>query len=834
MLTRSSIRLLLTALVLYGCALGLVSEASAQARKNKPIRDIESEQEREDDPPAGFWGTGYSPAKSVVEGGFVSHQVNVNLNGQNVVGDAANEPSITVNPFDRNKMAVGWRQFNSVTSNFRQAGYAYSTDGGLTWTFPGNIEPGVFRSDPVLAADNDGQFFYLSLQSGFFDTMFFSSDGGQTWLDPVFANGGDKQWFTIDNTSSPGRGFQYQAWSVAGNNWEGRQFSRSTDGGRTWSDPVNILESPSWGTLDVDSNGILYIGGVDLFTGNIWCVRSSNARDGKVTPSFDQSTLVDLGGSVSVQEPINPEGLLGQTFLAVDRSGTSTNNNVYMIASVIPTGFATGSDVMFARSTDGGQSFENPVRINDDPVDHNKWHWMASFAVAPNGRIDAVWLDTRNAANNTDSQLYYSYSTDGGVTWSANVAASPSFDPFIGYPNQQKLGDYLTIVSDNDGGDVAYPATFNGEEDVYYLRVAPEGEGSPTPTPTATATATATATSTSTPTATATATPTSTATSTPTSTATPTATATSTATPTATSTATATATSTPAATASPTPTAASRTAFDYDGDQRSDVSTYRPSEGNWYLSRSASGFFAVNFGLATDRLVPADYDDDGRTDIAVYRPSEGTWYILNSSNGTFSAANFGVASDHPAPADYDGDGNADLAVFRPGEGAWYIANSSSGTFTVYQWGQNGDIPAIGDLDGDRRADISIYRPETSTWWSIHSSDGTFHGEQFGLTSDKIVPGDYDGDGKTDLAVYRPSEGNWYIRFSATSTFGGFNFGLADDIPSPGDFDGDGGADRAVFRPSNGKWYITRSSDGSFIDADFGTAGDIPTQSAYGN
>ena len=83
------------------------------------------------------------------------------------------------------------------------------------------------------------------------------------------------------------------------------------------------------------------------------------------------------------------------------------------------------------------------------------------ISVAPNGRLDAVWYDTRNAANNTDSQLFYSLSTDAGVTWSPNVAVSNPFNPFEGYPNQNKIGDYITIVSDNTGGNVAYSATFN-------------------------------------------------------------------------------------------------------------------------------------------------------------------------------------------------------------------------------------------------------------------------------------------------------------------------------------------------------------------------------------
>ncbi len=227
----------------------------------------------------------------------------------------------------------------------------------------------------------------------------------------------------------------------------------------------------------MDSNGNLFFGGVTPTLDQFWCLRSTNAKNGAVTPIFDQSTVVNLGGVIDYMDTINPEGLIGQVFLAVDRSGTSTNDNVYMMASVQPTGFNTGSDVMFARSTDGGATFSAPVRITDDPVNHNKWHWFGTMAVAPNGRIDSVWLDTRNAANNTDSQLFYSFSTDGGNTWSPNVAVSDSFNPFLGYPDQNKLGDYMTIVSDNDGGNVAYAATFNMEQDVYYVRVTPSSQG---------------------------------------------------------------------------------------------------------------------------------------------------------------------------------------------------------------------------------------------------------------------------------------------------------------------------------------------------------------------
>ena len=474
------------------CLVSLVALATASAQT--PLTEA---LEKYDNPPAPPRKMETLPRMISRFGPFTSFQVNVDANGNNIVGDAANEPSIAVDPTDGSKMAIGWRQFDDVTSNFREAGYGYTTDGGTTWTFPGVLQNNVFRSDPVLNSDEAGGFFYLSLESttgppfGFFcDDVWGSLNGGQSWtlLPPRRgAHGGDKEWFTIDKTNGMGRGFQYQFWSERTKPppCDGGAFNRSIDGGVTWQTPISIPNFAQWGTLDVASNGNLFIGGWNFL--DFWCIRSSDAQNGGVTPTFDQVTTVNLGGRIIPPDnppisegSINPEGIAGQVFLAVDRSGTGTNNNIYMLASVRPNGASNGTDVMFVRSTDGGLTFSAPHRINDDPPNQNKWHWFGTLAVAPNGRIDSVWLDTRNAANNTDSQLFYSYSTDGGVTWSANIAVSNGFNPSEGYPNNRKIGDYITIVSDETGGNVAYSATFNfnptrgqHEEDVYYVRVSP-------------------------------------------------------------------------------------------------------------------------------------------------------------------------------------------------------------------------------------------------------------------------------------------------------------------------------------------------------------------------
>ena len=438
--------------------------------------------ERPDDPymPPAENGNAGSSA-NVTFGGFVSVQVNVNGLGNNVIGDAANEPSIAVDPTAANRIAIGWRQFDTIRSNFRQAGHSFSRDGGRSWAGKSIIEPGIFRSDPVLAAGEDGTFFYLSLSvvgaaPDILNDMFISSDGGATWPAKHFAFGGDKSWFTIDRTGGIGAGHLYQAWNTAGNEFFPAQFNRSTDGGVTWENPVEYDPGPQparprLGILDVGPDGSVYVAGG---TSTFWVVKSSNAQDPGQTPVFDQITEVDLGGNLRLNTGPNPAGLLGQVNIAVDRSGGPHHGNVYVLCSIDPQGGPDPMDIHFIRSTDGGQTFSAPIRVNNDPgppMGGNDWQWFGTMSVAPNGRIDVVWNDARNTGAVNLFQTFYAFSVDGGLSFQGNFPMTPVFDSFVGWPQQNKLGDYYDMISDRVGADLAYAATFNGEQDVYYLRI---------------------------------------------------------------------------------------------------------------------------------------------------------------------------------------------------------------------------------------------------------------------------------------------------------------------------------------------------------------------------
>ncbi len=266
---------------------------------------------------------------------------------------------------------------------------------------------------------------------------------------------------------------------------------------------------------------------------------------------------------------------------------------------------------------------------------------------------------------------------------------------------------------------------------------------------------------------------------------------------------------------------------DFDGDGRTDFSTYTPNAGLWRIENSSTDVASsVTFGIASDKIESGDYDGDGKSDIAVFRPADGFWYILGSTGG-FRAVSFGTNNDVPVAADYDADGKTDVAVFRPSNGVWYIQQSTLG-FRGVQWGAGGDKVLTGDYDGDGKSDLIAYRPSTGYWYILQSSSSLALARQFGLSTDKPLSADFDGDGKYDYAIFRPSDSNWYILNSQSNSLTATRFGAGADVPIPADYDGDGKSDIAVFRPENNSWYRLDSTSGNFVARVFGQTGDTPS------
>jgi len=411
---------------------------------------------------------------------FYMVQVNVNEDGENILGDAGNEPSIAVDPTNPDRIVIGWRQFDDVGNNFRQAGYGYSTDAGQSWTFPGVIDPGVFRSDPVLDFDAEGNFYYNSLTADngdYWCNVYRITDGGVDWDEGTYAQGGDKQWMRIDRNSEMGMGNNYSFWTTYWSICLPGSFTRSVDGGESFEDCAVLLGNPYWGTLAVGADGTLFIVGISDFADAIVVLKSSTAQDPDEPVTWDSYSSVYLDGEISAGTEINPAGLLGQAWIDVDISDGPGAGNVYVLAAVEPFFSSDPGEIMFAKSTDGGESWGAQKRINDDGLYLDNYQWFGTMSVAPNGRIDAVWLDTRDNPDTYLSALYYSYSIDQGETWTVNEKLCDSFDPHVGWPQQEKMGDYFDMVSDNEGAHLAWANTLNGEQDVYYGHIVPQFTG---------------------------------------------------------------------------------------------------------------------------------------------------------------------------------------------------------------------------------------------------------------------------------------------------------------------------------------------------------------------
>jgi hypothetical protein len=275
------------------------------------------------------------------------------------------------------------------------------------------------------------------------------------------------------------------------------------------------------------------------------------------------------------------------------------------------------------------------------------------------------------------------------------------------------------------------------------------------------------------------------------------------------------------------------TQFDFDHDCVADIATFNQPDEWWikFSGGAAPSWCAVSgsqctahLGSVGDKIVPADYDGDDKTDVAVYTPSNGLWRVIMSTNPsviyTHTLAGH-VIGDIPQPFDYTGDHIAEIAVFHPVSGNWEIYDRTAPMTTIVPLGVATDITVTGDYDADGRADPAVYTPSSGVWTirlSVNTTTITkcLDNPCIAPTGAIPVPADYEGDGKTDIALYKPSgsmamSSIWeYVKSSdTTNTKITDVWGYVADLPIPADYTGDTIADLAIYRPTGGssEWWI---------------------------
>ncbi|MFL5733653.1 MAG: S-layer homology domain-containing protein [Chloroflexia bacterium] len=364
-----------------------------------------------------------------------------------------------------------------------------TTDGGLTWNV-GSLPGG---GDPAATFDSGGRAYFAELgnTSSCPDNplIWKSTDGGRTFgsavqplTDPVpLQHFFDKEWVTADN--NPTSPFQGRIYYTASNFNIGtgcnlsqyinvsEQLVFSTDQGATWSSPVNINDAAH--DQDQFTNPVAARDGT-LYVGYQYQNCTFNcASNIPMSNMLGKSTNGGVSFSPSITitgQPISSTGsfISGYQYLYAGSTASGFRHNDQAIIGVSPTNAnqvyalwtdgrwdtsfvyqgVTGlhADIAFSRSTDGGSTWTAPVRVNDDPQANGKDQFFPWMAVGPDGTLHATWSDRRDSPTGFQYREYYSQSTDGGLTWAANIPVADA----AGTPSTF-IGDYsgLAVNSDN-------------------------------------------------------------------------------------------------------------------------------------------------------------------------------------------------------------------------------------------------------------------------------------------------------------------------------------------------------------------------------------------------
>lgn len=368
-------------------------------------------------------------------------------------GHTQNETSIDV---VGNTVIGGWNQY--IDGGGLVMGVGRSTDGGHTWTST-TIAGHTALSDPAVKSSGGGNWFFAYLANGGpggTDIDIYvrrSTDDGASWLSPVDAsqNGSfdDKPYIaTRGNDVLVG-------WADFGFSPAKLKTSRSTNGGTSFG-AITILSVNSTagnGACPVIApNGDYFMFWRDSFQDSLWVSRSTN-----------QGTSWTPDRGIVGMNPL-PTPLPGN-FRVVNLPSAAVDPLTGDLVVVWNDQLLGNPDILSVRSTDSGATWSAPVRVNDDAGTAAQWFPWICFD--ENGVAHVVWYDRRNDASDID--VYYAKSTDGGQTFEANVRiTAESFPVVLPWETTLKfIGDYNGIAASATTIYPFYQDSRRGEQDVY-------------------------------------------------------------------------------------------------------------------------------------------------------------------------------------------------------------------------------------------------------------------------------------------------------------------------------------------------------------------------------
>ena len=401
---------------------------------------------------------------------------------------ANNSPALARNPIDPANLVVA----NRIDLPGFSCALHVSFNGGGSWEeviipFPAGEEdpPRCYAPDAGYAPDGTLHLSFVTLRgTGNVPNAVWtvsSRDGGRTLSTPVRAAG--PLAFQVQLTTDPTQASRlYLTWLQAEATGSllfpetGYPIVNATsiDGGATWSAPVPVsppsrqrvvAPSPALGP-----NGELYVLYLDLGDDRL---DYGGAHEGRGGEPYDGVWSLVLARSTdngrTWQEALVDGGIRPTERFVVFLPPTpslAVDPATGQLYVAFTDGRLGDADVHVWTSTDGGQTFSPPVRVNDTPEKDGTSQYLPRLDVAPGGRLDVLYFDRRADQTNVANEVSLQSSFDRGRSFTRRVRVSDrSFDSRIGQGaerNLPDLGSRLALVSTARRALAVWPDTRAG------------------------------------------------------------------------------------------------------------------------------------------------------------------------------------------------------------------------------------------------------------------------------------------------------------------------------------------------------------------------------------
>lgn len=395
-------------------------------------------------------------------------------------GFSDTEPFIAVNPANPNNLIAAWMH---MTLSLKMAIYTKASfDGGATWSAPysmPHVSPSFTSADVSLAFNSAGTAFIsyvdykMTIDSGFVRTA-SSTDGGISWSAPVNAVSRqdspdipvDRPWMVADQSSGPYSGRLY----IVSKSYyavappQKVWLTVSADSGKSWS-PIKQLD-------DSIPTGLTNIMGTPAVGADGAFYVAYISYKPLISPFIRVicAKSTDGGNSFTRYDAMHyaansvNNDTLYQGSYSLSANPVNAGNLVFQC-----TDSRNGDmDVLSVYSNDGGLTWSGtPACVNNDGLGNGYGQDMSWGCFSPSGVYGVVWRDRRNGINNdtSDFEIYTALSMDGGANFSGNYKFSSAPSSFV---NMQRGNDFLGLCMTNSAIAANWCDTRTGNNEIFF------------------------------------------------------------------------------------------------------------------------------------------------------------------------------------------------------------------------------------------------------------------------------------------------------------------------------------------------------------------------------